>query len=702
MDARKVILRRIYLVFVCICLFGIAILAQVFRLQFVQGTYWKNKADSLQTSYRVIEASRGNIFSDNGSLLGTSVPIYDVRMDAACEAISKGTFDKCIDSLSIALANLFKDKNQLDYKKDLRDARNADQHYYLVHKDVSYDQLQALKKFPLFKLGRYKGGLIIIQKERRDMPFNMLAQRTIGMSRNGIKPVGIEGAFDTTLEGVSGRRRMQRMAGNVWMPISDNIEIEPKDGNDLITTIDINIQDVAEHALLTQLVKNNADHGCVVLMEVQTGAVKAIANLKRKGEGTYDEDYNYAIGEAAEPGSTMKLASLLVAFDDGLVEPTDTVDIEGGSKKYADRILHDSHEGVPNRITVQHAFEISSNVGISKVIYNNYKKNPTAFVKGLQGLHLDQPLGLQITGEAKPRIKNPLDKDWYGTTLPFMAVGYDVLLSPMQTLTLYNAVANNGKMVKPKFVKEIRSHGVLMASFPTEVISDTIASVATIQKAKKLLEGVVERGTAVNLKTAAYAIAGKTGTAQISQGAEGYKGNGIRYQASFVGYFPADNPKYSCIVVVNAPSNGVYYGNVVAGSIFKEISDKVYATRLDMHPPLSADTLVAKNLLPDIKAGNKKETMKAIKKIGLAVDSQSEDADWVSSYNTSGSIQLKERKNLQGTVPNVVGMGLQDAIYILEDSGLRVKVNGRGMVLKQSLDAGGKINRGSQITIELG
>ena len=619
MDARKVILRRIYLVFLCVCLFGMVILTQVFRLQFVQGTYWKNKADSLQTSYKVIEASRGNIFSDNGSLLATSVPIYDVRMDAACEAIDNNTFEKYIDSLSFALSNLFKDKSQWDYKKDLKEARHSDEHYHLVHKDVSYDQLQALKQFPLFKLGRYKGGLITIQKERRDMPFNMLAERTIGMSRSGIKPVGIEGAFDSTLEGVSGRRRMQRMAGNVWMPISDNNEIEPKDGNDLITTIDVNIQDVAEHALLTQLEKNNADHGCLVLMEVQTGAVKAIANLKRKGENNYEEDYNYAIAEATEPGSTMKLASLLVAFDDGLVEPGDTVDIEGGSKKYADRILHDSHEGGPNRITVQHAFEISSNVGISKVIYNNYKKNPMAFVNGLQKLHLDHQLGLQITGEAKPRVKNPLDKDWYGTTLPSMAIGYEVLLSPMQTLTLYNAVANNGRMVKPKFVKEVRNHGVLMESFPTEVIRDTIASATTIQKAKRLLEGVVERGTAENLKTAAYQIAGKTGTAQISQGAEGYKGNGVRYQASFVGYFPAENPKYTCIVVVNSPSNGVYYGNVVAGSIFKEISDKVYATRLDMHPPLSADSSnCCKSGMPYIKAGSKKETMKAISKNRVA------------------------------------------------------------------------------------
>lgn len=701
MDARKVILRRIYLVFLCVCLFGIAILVQVFRLQFVQGSYWKSKADSLQTDYRTIDAARGNIFSDNGSLLATSVPIYDIRMDVACEAIAKETFEKSIDSLAYCLSNLFKDKSQWEYKKDLRDARRTGEHYHLIRRDISYEQLQAVKQFPLFRLGKYKGGLITVQKEQRELPFDQLAQRTIGLSREGVKPVGIEGAFDTSLKGVSGKRLMQRMAGNVWMPITDNNEIEPKDGNDLITTIDVNIQDVAEHALLTQLGKNDADHGCLVLMEVQTGEIKAIANLKKRGENTYEEDYNYAIAEATEPGSTMKLASLLVAMDDGFADPNDTVDIEGGVKKYADRILHDSHEGGPSRMTLQHAFEISSNVGISKIIYNNYKRNPASFVNGLQRFHVDKPLGLQITGEAKPRVKMPTDKDWYVTTLPYMSIGYDILLSPMQTLTLYNAVANNGRMVKPKFVKEIRNHGALVTSFPTEVISESIASPGTIQNARRMLEGVVERGTATNLKAAAYAIAGKTGTAQISQGADGYKGNGVRYQASFVGYFPADNPKYTCIVVVNAPSAGVYYGNVVAGSIFKEVSDKVYATRLDMHPELGIDSLVIANHFPYVKAGSKKETAKAISKIGIPVSSLSEDAEWVSASITDEAIELKGRKHIQGTVPNVVGMGLQDAVYLLEESGLQVKVNGRGMVQRQSLDAGMKVSRGSQITIEL-
>ena len=693
-------MRRIYLVFLCICLFGIAILVQVFRLQFVQGKYWKEKALSLQTENKVIEASRGNVFSDNGSLLATSVPIYDVRMDAACEAISNETFDKNIDPLSLSLASLFKDKSQLDYKKDLRDARHADEHFHLVHRDISYDQLQALKQFPLFKLGRYRGGLITIQKEQRKMPFDKLAERTIGMSRNGIKPVGIEGAFDTTLQGVNGSGLMQRIAGNTWKPIGDNNEIEPREGNDIITTLDVNIQDVAEHALLTQLEKHKADHGCLVLMEVQTGDVKAIANLKRKGEDNYQEDINYAIWEATDPGSTMKLASLLVAFDDGLVEPEDTVDASGGEVTYYGKTIHDAHPA--GRISVQRAFEISSNVGISKVIHKNYQKNPTAFVNGLRKFHLDQQLGLQIAGEATPRVKSPGDKDWYSTTLTSMSIGYDILLSPMQILTLYNGVANNGRMVKPKFVKEIRNHGVLIKSFPTEIIKDTIASASTIQKARKLLEGVVARGTAENLKTAAYTIAGKTGTAQLSQGAEGYKGNGVKYQASFVGYFPADNPKYSCIVVVNSPSDGMYYGNVVAGSIFKEVSDKVYATRLDMHPELSADSQAIANHLPYIKAGSKKETIKAMTKIGLPISSTNEGADWVSSATTGNAIELKERKKVTGTVPNVIGMGLQDALYLLEDSGLRVKVNGRGMVLKQSLDAGIKINRGSQITIDLG
>ena len=702
MDARKDILWRVYLIFLFVCLFGLAIIGQVIRLQFVQGNYWKSKADSLTTAYRNIEAARGNVYAADGSLLATSVPIYEVRMDVNAEALTNEVFNKNIDSLVLALADLFKDKTEREYKRELINARRNGERYYLLQRNVSYNELKSMRTFPMFRMGRYKGGLIVAEKSRREKPFQELAKRTIGYDIDSIKPVGLEGAYSEYLKGIGGKRLMQKLSGDVWMPINDDNEIDPQDGKDIITTIDINIQDVAEHALQTQLEEHHADHGCAVLMEVATGEIKAIANLSKDSSGNYKEYYNYAIGESTEPGSTFKLASMIAAMEDGYVDLGDTVNLENGTHKYYDQTMTDSHAPEKKKVTAQRAFEVSSNVGISKLIYQSYWKNPQAFIDRICKMKLNDSLGLQIPGETSPLVKNTKDKSWSGVTLPFMSIGYEVRLTPLQILTFYNAVANNGKMVKPMFVKEIRQRGKLIKNFPTTVINEAICSQKTIDKAKKLLEGVVENGTASNLKNANYKIAGKTGTAQIANKNYGYKYNAkISYQASFVGYFPADNPKYSCIAVVYSPSNDVYYGGAVAAPIFKEIADKVYASSLELHKEYGTPLADKSVKIPFAYAGYQKDIQKVFKAVDMNSSSQNQNAEWVAAVEKDNNINLIERKNSSG-VPNVVGMGLRDAIYLLENYGLHVKIKGKGIVTKQSIDAGIKVEKGSQIIIELG
>lgn len=701
MEIKKDIMWRIYLVFACFILFGIAILIQIFRIQFVQGDYWRSKADSLTTQIRSIEASRGNIFSSDGSLLATSVPIYDIRMDLKADGLTAEVFNANLDSLSLCLANLFQDKTKAAYNYELRTARNEGSRYHLIQKNVHYTELQKLKQFPMFRLGKNKGGLVVEQRNIRELPFKELAQRTIGTLRD-VKPVGIEAAFDGNLQGASGSRLMQRIAGGVWMPLNDKEEVEPKDGNDIITTIDVNIQDVAENALEQHLRKNNADHGCVAVMEVETGNIVAIANLSKTPDDTYEENFNYVIAEATEPGSTMKLASLLAGIDDGLIDLNETVDVGNGYMTYCGQAMRDAHAPRKSKLTVKEAFMTSSNVGISKIITRYYSKHQDDFLNKLKSFGLNDKLGLQIEGEGRPRIKAARDKDWNPcVSLPWTSIGYEVLISPLQTLTFYNAIANNGRMVKPKFVKEIRYHGQLIKSFPTVILRDSIVSPSTIAKAHELLEAVVDSGTATVLRNPHYRVAGKTGTAQILKPKFGYDKSHMTYQASFAGYFPADHPKYSIIAVVYAPSTGVYVGGAVSAPIFREIADKVFSNEMELHKDLAIADSTNRNI-PATKAGDSKDLNKVLAYLKVNALARNGDATWVTTEPSDAGVMMSERKTQNGSVPNVLGMGVRDALYLLENSGLNVKVNGRGAVRKQSLDPGTKIMKGQKIVIELG
>lgn len=705
MKDKQVIFSRVYLIYGMVCLFAMIIIGQAVNLQVIQGEKWRNKEESLTRKFREIEAVRGNIYASDGSLLATSIPKYEVRFDAYTDALTDKYFNEHVDSLAFELSKLFPEKSQSEYLKSLKSARKKKARYHLIRRNVKFTDLKVLKEFPIFRRGKYKGGFITVQQNKRVRPFNVLAARTIGYDREGSKPVGLEGAYSKELSGVKGEMWMQKIAGGVWMPIDENGGREPEDGSDVYTTIDVNIQDVAYSALLSQLETHQADHGCVALMEVSTGDIKAIANLKRNRDGSYYESYNYVVGESTEPGSTFKLASLMAAFEDGFLGLDDIEDTENGVTKFYDHVMRDSHTGGYGKISIKESFVKSSNVAISKAINRVYAANPQGFVDRLYKMGLNKKLGIEIAGEGSPLIKSTDDEYWSGVSLPLMSIGYEVQMTPLQILTFYNAVANDGKMVKPRFVTEIRQSGKLVKEFGIEVINNSICSKKTIKMAKEMLEGVVEEGTARNLKNSRYKVAGKTGTAQIANSKDGYKGKGyegkVSHQGSFVGYFPADNPKYTCIVVVNAPSKNVYYGNLVAGPIFKEVADKVYASSIQIHDELDVKDHLAQSRIPYAKDGSFDDLAKIYTELNIKTSSESESPEWVKVATGRDVVKIHKKKVAPIYVADVVGMSIKDALYILENQGLRVSFSGNGVVKKQSISPDQKIIKGNKIILEL-
>ncbi|MEH6308903.1 penicillin-binding protein [Olivibacter sp. CPCC 100613] len=692
MNIRTDILLRVYLSFGLMVLFAVAVLYKMFSLQVVQGARWQAMADSLSTRYQTIEATRGNIFSVDGSLLATSVPEYDVRMDMMAPGILEDdVFYAKVDSLAARLASFFQDKSVEQYRRLLRKARKDKNRYFLVKRNVSFQEMKAVRAFPIFKLGKYKGGLIAEQKNKRILPFKTLAARTIGYKNDNVQPVGLEGAYAEFMDGVSGSRLVQRIAGGSWMPINEDTEVSPTDGADIISTIDINMQDIAQKALEKQLIASDADNGCVILMEVTTGEVRAVANFTRVEEGVYKEKFNYAIAQSSEPGSTFKLASYMAAIEDGKVDTSDIVDTEDGTFRVYRHTIRDSHKG-DGKISVKRAFEVSSNTAVTKLIYKYYKDNPSAFTDRLYAMHLNEPLGLQIPGEGQPLIKTPKSKSWSGLTLPQMAYGYELKVTPLQMLTLYNAVANNGKMIAPLFVKEIRRLGNTVERFEARVINEKVVSDQTIAKMKGMLEGVVEEGTAKQLKNSLFKMAGKTGTAQMADGAAGYKTK-RRYQGSFAGYFPADNPKYSMIVVVQNPRKGGYYATTIAAPVFKEIAEKVYAGDSRMYHDFKKLQMVSVPAAPPIKYGFQKDSQYVFGALGLK-STQYLKQD-------TAKVLLSDDHLPEGKIPDLKGMGLKDAMYLLGNIGVKTFVKGKGRVIKQSIDPGELVSKGGAITIEL-
>jgi len=699
---RDEIVWRSGIVYFAIALLAAALLVRILILQYVQRGKWADMSEKFVFKTAEMPANRGDILTSDGRLLASSVPYYTIYMDTRSSGMSGATWSDGISGLSVGLSRLLGDRPAAGWKSVITEARRKGDRYFLIKRKVDYETLKQLKELPIFREGQYKGGMVEQAENRRILPNSDLAARTIGYLNLGNEgnEVGVEGAFDKDLAGKNGVALKQRLTGGDWITVETANSVESRNGNDVVTTLDIDLQDVASTALSNQLRKNDADHGCAVLMEVATGDIKAIANLQLGSDGDYHETYNYAIGESTEPGSTFKLQTLMVAIEDGVIDTGDIVDTGTGSVKFYNKIIKDTKEGGNGKITVKEVFEKSSNVGTSKLIYEHYKDNPKDFVNRLYAMRLNDKLDIQLKGEAAPLIRYPGDKLWSGLSLPMMSHGYEVQMTPLQILTFYNAVANDGRMMRPRFVTAILRNGTVIKSFESEVIINSIASRSTIRKAKKMMEGVVERGTATNLKNANYHIAGKTGTAQIAKDKFGYRqGARISYQASFVGYFPAENPLYSCIVVVNAPSNGVYYGNLVAGSVFKEISDKVYATSFFRdYRPENKDEI--KPSAPEAGNGYRADINEVLRNLKVRYKRTADD-DWVATRESGDTIRLAGVKLQDGLVPDVRGMSLRDAIYLLENSGLRVKFSGKGRVLRQSPEHGARYNEGSIVSLEM-
>lgn len=695
MNIKKSILIRVRLAFLAVVIFAVCVAAKVGHIQFVEGEKWTKMGNDISFDYKKVKATRGNIYSDNGSLLATSLPFYKVAMDPTL--VKEETFREGIDSLAYLLSRYYKDRSATDYKRMIIDARRTDKQYIVINrKQINYQAKKEMSSWPIFREGRLRGGVLFEKMEVRYRPFSHLSRRTIGFVNENGNGAGLEYSFQHALGGQDGEALFQKIAGGTWKPVFDANNIKSIDGLDIQTTLDINLQDVAETALYDAMKSHNADEGTVVVMEVKTGEIKAISNLSSDGNGDYVEKFNHAIGGNFEPGSTYKLVTMMALLEETGVQLSDKIETGNGEYTFYRVKVRDHEEGGYGTISVQKAFEVSSNIAMAKLVDKHFGLRPHKFVDYADKLKLSQPLGLQITGESTPKITRPKDKDWSGITLPWMAYGYGFEMSPMHTLALYNAVANDGKMIKPIIVKRIMKADEVVEEFETEVLNSKICSNKTLNQLRLLLEGVVDHGTAENLKNAHYRIAGKTGTAQILENGRYAK----KYLTSFVGYFPAHEPKYSCIVLVKNPRGVYQYGNSVAGPVFKRIADNIYSRDLQLHMAMEKKAVLEAGVFPTIRAGKQDELTMLCNELGISNHSTTEE-EWIKAVKNGNSVVWRKNPVIKGLVPDVQGMTLRDAIYLLEKSGLRVSVNGRGRVSEQSLSPGTRISKGARIYLQL-
>lgn len=663
MNKQENMISRGYLVVFVLFMLGILVGYRLVSLQLTQGEKYRALAEKRSVKNVEVLPVRGNIYAKDGSLLATSVSKYSIHFDAV--TVSNRVFQQELGALSDSLAAML-GKSSSYYEKKLRNARAKGSRYQLIARRLSYPQYQRMRSFPMFRLGGVRGGFIVERQFVRDLPLGKMAERTIGYEQrnpNGTYvKVGLEGAYGVPLRGQSGRQLRQRIAKGQWKPLTNDYQQEPVDGLDVWTTLDINLQDVAHHALLGALEKYEAEHGTVVVMETKTGAIRAISNLGRTKNDTYFERLNYAVGEAHEPGSTFKLFALMAALEDKVIDTTTMVDTEKGKLTFYGKYhVRDSRRGGYGVIPVSQVFERSSNTGIVKLIYENYKENPSQFTDRLLAMGLDKPLGVAISGEGMPKIPHPKDADWDGLDLPWMAFGYGVSLTPLQTLSYYNAIANNGELVMPRFVSSVRSlDGNLVQSYSKKVINPAICSDETRAKLQKLMEGVVKNkwGTAHNIYDQKLSIAGKTGTCQVD-----YTTDNVQYVSSFVGYFPAQNPTYSCIVVIHKPNKKIgYYGNVVAAPVFKKIAEAV------IHD------IPQKSSVP-------------LHKIAV-----------LSRHNNKPNVT--ELLNSE-RMPDVRGWSAMEAVALLENLGVSVTLKGKGKVLRQSQYPGTELKKNQTVILTL-
>lgn len=695
MNIKKSIVLRVRIAFVVMIVFSVAIIYKMFVIQWIQGDHWKERANQISFQEREIEATRGNIYSDNGSLLATSLPFYKVAFDPTVP--SDEIFQKGVDSLAIALNKFFGNKSIAAYKNLLKDARlNNRQYVPISQRMINYHDKKLIADWPIFREGRYKGGVIFEKIDKRFNPFDDLSRRTIGFVNENSRGAGLEYSFNSQLAGQDGKAMYRKISGGDWKMIFDGSQQKTVEGINITTTIDVNLQDVSETALRKSLISHEADYGLVLVMEVATGEIKAISNLTRSN-GHYIETYNHAVGGLHEPGSTIKLATMISLLEETNLSLEDSIDTGDGVYKIYNNRVKDHHEGGWGKITVRESFEKSSNVAMVKLVDKYFGVDPNRFINYFDKLNLTQPLNFQIKGEGVPKVPRPGDKEWSGITLPWMAHGYGLEITPLHILTLYNAVANGGKMVSPLIVKSTSRADEVINEFKSKVLVNQICSKETLAELQLMLEGVVEKGTAVNIKGAHYGIAGKTGTAQILDNGK-YTS---KYITSFAGYFPSHKPKYSAFVLIKNPKGWRQYGSNVAAPVFKEIADNIYARDVEMHEVYGNDESRIVEMFPLIRAGKLDELNMICDLLGVSNHTQDSE-EWVRTNVKGNAVNWVSAKITPGLVPNVVGMTLRDAMFILENAGLRTSFKGKGRVESQSIRPGLKIPSNGLIELDLG
>lgn len=690
---KKDILLRMLLVAGLLLVFGLLVGWKILQIQYTEGEQWKALSRKLTYTYKEIEAIRGNIYAADGSLLATSVPRYEVRFDT--RVVHRDTFNKYQKELATLLASRVGARSYPEYLQLLQNARRRGDAYLLLRRKATYLDIKEMRNWPIFRLGKYKGGFIVEEETVRTLPFGPLAARTIGFFKQDIGGVGIERAFNSALAGVNGKRLVQKISGG-YRPLTDENAIDPVQGRDVYTSIVPQIQDISHDALRKALLTHGASHGCAVVMEVNSGRIVAISNLTRNDEGEYRERFNYSFGESYEPGSTFKLFSALALLEDGYYRPEDSIRIFGGKYDYFGQTMEDSEKDQPEYLSFQKSFEHSSNVGISRLVYEAYGKKPVAFLEHIHRLGLHQPLGISLPGEAKPFVKEYGKEGWYGTTLPWMSIGYEINLTPLHILTLYNAVANDGVMMKPTIVTGYGRTGKIEEVVEPEILKKSICGDEALKDLRGMLEGVVQRGTAQNLKNLGFPVAGKTGTALIADRNRGYSQK--LYNASFAGYFPADAPQYSCIVVISRPSSGSYYGSSVAAPVFGEIARKVFAK--EMRTPLMHEDQKALQPSWVVHAPNMSEFTEAID--WKERNDFDEDAYWVKVMPDSNGMKYQSVEMQGMLMPELKGMGLSDALYLLENRGLKVLVKGEGKIIGHWPAKGKQLSKGQNVILKLG
>jgi len=697
METKKDILARTYIIFIGLLLFCLTIVGKVLYIQIAEGTYWTELADKARIRLEQIEAERGTIYSDDGAVLSTSIPEFDIYVDYMADGLREKEgklFMENIDSLAFGLSKIFKDKKVSGYKKLLQKGFRKGERYALLKRKISFTEYELLKKLPLVRLGKNKSGFIAEVRMKRLYPFKLMANRTIGIARDSNK-VGLEKKYDSYLNGTTGSRLVRYIAGGTGVPIEGN-DTEPQDGLDVVTNLDVGIQDIAHQALERMMIENEAIYGTCIVMEVKTGKIKAIANLGRQSDGSYWEDYNYALA-ASEPGSTWKLTTLMAALEEKVVTNNSTLNLEGGRWMVSNRTVYDSEIHGLHQATVQQAFEKSSNVGMAKLTYYYFNNKPSAYFKYLQKWHMDTLTGVDLPGEGRPKIYKPGSRMWSNTTLPWMGFGYNLTITPLQTAMLYNAVANEGKMMKPYLVNAILKEGDIVHQFDPVVLEGAICSQETLIQVKQCLEGVVLRGTASKLQTPAYNFAGKTGTSLVAD--KGISYDDKIYQSSFAGYFPANDPAYTIVVVIrNKKHASRFYGGLVAGPVFREVADRLYAGYLQRYTPFQATT----DSISHLYTGTKKSLEVIAAKLEMQYKDSTKNkgvAHLITSPNKKGIMQGSE--DAAGLMPELKGVGLKDALKICEENGWYVAVKGVGRVSTQSIAAGSKVKKGQKIILML-